>query len=129
MGSWFGHRENEDQGQNLWTALTTRNHLNEVLERSESRPQVIFKHSTRCIISKMVLRNFEEESTPSDVMDYHLLDLIAHREVSNAIASDFGVHHQSPQLIIVYKKRAVYDRSHQAISSAEVESFIKNSLI
>jgi bacillithiol system protein YtxJ len=127
MASWFGKKERGQEAQSFWTHLSTNDQLQEILDRSETRAQVIFKHSTRCIISKMVLRNFEDTLTIPN-KDYHLLDLIAHRAVSNAIASELGVYHQSPQLIIVHKKRAVYDRSHQSIFSEEVEAFIQNSL-
>jgi len=52
------------------------------------------------------------------------LDLIAYREISNAIAERFQVHHESPQVILVKNGEAVYDASHMEISTQELISEI-----
>jgi bacillithiol system protein YtxJ len=43
-----------------WNALTDLEQLNEIISSSE-KPVVIFKHSTRCSISRMALKQFENE--------------------------------------------------------------------
>jgi bacillithiol system protein YtxJ len=48
----------------------------------------------------MALKQFENELTSNKVTPY-FLDLIAYRNVSNEISNRFGVHHQSPQLILI----------------------------
>jgi bacillithiol system protein YtxJ len=73
-----------------WNALTDLEQLNEIISLNE-KPVVIFKHSTRCSISRMALKQFENEFDFSDKVTPYFLDLIAHREISNGIASRFGV--------------------------------------
>lgn len=52
------------------------------------------------------------------------LDLIAHRNVSNAIAADLDVFHQSPQLILVKDKKSLYDASHGSIQVAQLDQYL-----
>jgi bacillithiol system protein YtxJ len=69
-----------------WNALTDLEQLNEIISLSNEKPVVIFKHSTRCSISRMALKQFENEFDLSDKVTPYFLDLIAHREISNGIA-------------------------------------------
>jgi bacillithiol system protein YtxJ len=48
------------------------------------------------------------------------LDLIAYRNVSNAIALQLGVQHESPQAILLKDGIVVYDSSHNSISVSEI---------
>jgi bacillithiol system protein YtxJ len=59
----------------------------------------------------MALKQFENEFDFSDKVTPYFLDLIAHREISNGIASRFGVMHQSPQLLL--EGKSVYDVSQR----------------
>ncbi len=104
-----------------WIALESSEQLAESLRQSESRTQVYFKHSTRCIISKMVLKQLEEnmDHIPSST-DVYLLDLLVHRDLSNAIAAQLHVHHESPQVIVVNNQQAVYHESHHSIAAEEI---------
>jgi len=81
---------------------------------------IIFKHSTRCSISLMAKRRFEMdgESLPDNVPVY-FLDLIKHRDISNQIADDFQVYHQSPQLLLIKDGECILDQSHSGISLEE----------
>lgn len=104
-----------------WIQLTSNEQLQQSLERSNDRPQVYFKHSTRCIISKMVLKNFEEQwSALSDNTDALFLDLLQFRELSNTLAEQLHVKHESPQVIVVRNGKAVYDASHDSINTPDV---------
>lgn len=86
---------------------------------------LIFKHSTRCSISMMAKRRFELDwdKLPSD-MPLYFLDLIQHRDISNKIAQDFQVHHESPQLLLVKDGECVLDLSHGEISVDEALSVV-----
>ena len=103
-----------------WIALTDLEQLTELLEGSYEKPAVIFKHSTRCSVSRMALKQFENEFDLEARVSAYFLDLIAHRDVSNEIASRFGVVHQSPQLLLIKEGKAVYNVSHSAIDAAEL---------
>jgi bacillithiol system protein YtxJ len=108
-----------------WIPLEDLGQLNEIILLSDEKPVVIFKHSTRCSISRMALKQFEKEYDLSDnEVTAYFLDLIAFRDISNEIASRFGVVHQSPQLLLIKEGKSVYDVSHSAIDAAELKSKI-----
>jgi len=102
-----------------WQALTSLTEWQAVLAASETTTQVVFKHSTRCSISSMALSRLERSEQPSNAT-FHLLDLIKHRDVSNAIAEDLQVFHESPQVIVIKNRNCVYDESHMAIQMDEI---------
>lgn len=102
-----------------WHPLTSMEQLQELITRSEQRPQVIYKHSIRCSISSVVKSRLEKQQAP-ETADFHYLDLITYRPVSNAIAERFGVHHESPQVLVISKGKSIYDDSHMAINMDDI---------
>ena len=107
-----------------WIALTDINQLNLIIEESNSKPVVIFKHSTRCIISKMALRGFESDYNFGDDFLCYYLDLIANRDISNEIANRFGIEHQSPQILIIKNGVVVYNESHEGIDANVLKAYL-----
>ena len=118
----FGSSEEKDSKENKidWIELTDLGQLNEISTLSNEKAVAIFKHSTRCSISRMALKQFENEFNSEDKVTLYFLDLIAHRDVSNEIAQRFGVTHQSPQLILIKDGKAVYNVSHSDIDAEEL---------
>ena len=102
-----------------WIALTSEDQLTQIRERSEERPQVIFKHSTRCGISALAKSRLEK-SQPSGEIDFYYLDLINYRSLSRKVAEEFNVYHESPQVLIIKNGQCVYDESHMGISMADI---------
>ena len=107
----------------IWNTISSPTELEAIVDRSFQKPQVIFKHSTRCSISSMA-KNRLEKATSNGQMEFHLLDLIAHRSLSNQIAEDLKVFHESPQVLLLVKGECVYDESHSAIRMADLEEAI-----
>lgn len=106
-----------------WNNLSSLETLDKIVEDSYSQPVAILKHSRSCGISRMVLRQFENEFDAEKVkVKLYFLDIISNREVSNRIASKFNVPHESPQIILIKDGKSVYDASHSAI---QAESLIK----
>jgi bacillithiol system protein YtxJ len=103
-----------------WIPLTNADQLKEIKEKSNLKPQVIFKHSTRCSISSMAKGRLERSTTPNDA-DFYLLDLISFRQISNQIAKDFDVYHESPQVLVIKNGECTYDESHASISMDEIK--------
>jgi bacillithiol system protein YtxJ len=101
-----------------WITLDNVAQLDEIVEKSNEKPQLIFKHSTRCSVSTFAKRILTSEYTDAvdEKMDIYYLDLIAFRDVSNAIEDKFSVMHQSPQVILIKNGKAVYNASHSDIS-------------
>lgn len=126
FNSIFGSSKQEDAPKSKvnWTELTDISQLMEIEAVSNVKPVIIFKHSTRCSISRMALKQFENEYDLQDTIDAYFLDLIAHRDVSNEIASKFNVYHESPQLILIRNGKAVYDVSHSDIDAVALKEKI-----
>ena len=107
-----------------WRSLTDLGQLNEIIDLSTEKPVVIFKHSTRCSISRMALKQFENEFDLNEKVVSFFLDLIEYRNISNEIASRFGVQHQSPQIILICDGKAVYNASHESIEAAKLVKYL-----
>lgn len=107
-----------------WKMLTKEEDLDLILDESEEVSVVIFKHSTRCGISRTVLKQFEKtyDFELSEVQPYYL-DLLQYRNVSNAVAEKFKVMHQSPQMIVVKNRVVVHQSSHHEIDADILASF------
>ena len=106
-----------------WNSLTDLKQLDAIVEESAETPAIIFKHSTRCSVSRMALKAFENEyNIEEGKAEPYFLDLLEHRNISNEIASRFGVTHQSPQLILIKNGQAVYNTSHSDIDAGTVKS-------
>ena len=93
--------------------------LADIKELSKTRPQVIFKHSTRCSISSMAKSRLERSEQPV-TGDFHFLDLIKYRSISDKIAEDFAVTHESPQILVIKNTECVYEESHSGIQMDEI---------
>jgi len=107
-----------------WNRLDSKETLDKIIEESNEKPVVIFKHSTSCSISAMALNRLERswnDSEMSEVKAYYL-DLISYRDISNAVAEKFGVMHQSPQILLIKNGACVYDDSHMGISYQNLKS-------
>jgi bacillithiol system protein YtxJ len=116
LNSIFGSSNNESATPKMnWLQLTDLGQLNEISELSFQKPVIIFKHSTRCSISRMALKQFENEFNLEDKVTPYYLDLLEFRPISNEIAARFGVVHQSPQLILIKDGNAIYSATHSDI--------------
>jgi bacillithiol system protein YtxJ len=104
-----------------WIPLSQEAQLDEIIANSNTVPQVIFKHSTRCSISSMAKKRLDRKEAPEGI-NFYLLDLIKYRSLSNRIASDFGVSHQSPQVLVITNGKCIYNESHGGIDFDEIEA-------
>ncbi len=111
-----------------WNNLENPDQLNQIIDESTNVNILIFKHSTRCSISRATLdrleRNWKESEIPN--VKPYFLDLLAYRSISNAIAEQFQVEHQSPQVLIIRDGKSVYDNSHYGIDFREISEKVKN---
>ena len=106
-----------------WHPINSIDQLEHIKSASYITPQVIFKHSTTCSISRMALDRFERAATPEKV-DFHYLDLLNYRTISTEIAHFFQVHHESPQVLLIKNGECIYDESHYGIMMDELISFL-----
>lgn len=103
-----------------WIDLTNVSQLAEIKEQSKVKPQLIFKHSTRCSISSVAKSRLERSNPPENV-DFYFLDLIKNRDISNKIVEEFSVFHESPQVLLIKNGECVYDESQSGISMNDIE--------
>jgi len=106
-----------------WIPLTTEAQLEEIVSLSETKPTLIFKHSTRCSISSTALNRLERAWDALDTPAYYL-DLIALRPISNAIAEKFDIEHQSPQVLVISQGSCSYSATHLDIAMDEIKSHL-----
>ena len=96
--------------------IETPEDLNNALEESMMMPVLLFKHSSTCPISaraySRITKGVEDKSLKINV---YMLIVQKSRELSNHIAEKFDIQHESPQVIVVYKKEAVWNTSHNSI--------------
>ncbi len=104
-----------------WIPLKCEEQIDEIKFNSNKNPQVIFKHSIRCSISSMAKNRLDKNDSPEG-MDFYYLDIINYRTISNKIAEEFGIHHQSPQVLIINDGQCVYNESHSGIQIDEIKS-------
>ena len=102
-----------------WSVLNSEEQLTSILEKSFIKPQVIFKHSTRCSVSSVIKTRLEKDTVPDNI-DFHFLDLLAYRSLSKKIAEDLNVHHESPQVLLIQKGECIFDESHLVIRMQDI---------
>lgn len=107
-----------------WKNLENIEELSVIIKASYHKPQLIFKHSTRCIISKMALKNFESGFDFGEKADAFYLDLIAFRNISDKVSEVFKVVHESPQVLLIKNGEAVYSESHERISAEDLGKLV-----
>ena len=106
----------------IWSKLESPEQLRAIKEASHTNTILIFKHSTSCSISRTALsrleRNWIVEQTAR--VKPFFLDLLKYRNVSDQIAAEFSVQHESPQILLIENGESVYDRSHFDIDYLDV---------
>jgi len=120
----FGSSEPKEEKVLPWIALNSIEQLNEIEERSKGKTQFIFKHSTRCGISRMVMNQFVAAYDLDANADLYYLDLLNYRDVSNEVGYKFQVMHESPQLLVIKNGVVVAHASHGAINDIDLVEFI-----
>lgn len=122
----FNSKSEKHSPQNThWKAVTSEADIKEILLLSNERPQIIYKHSTRCATSYLALKNLQNLSEKDfEKADFYMLDVIQQREVSRAIADKIGVRHESPQLIVVEGGEVVWHGSHYQVKAQVISDLL-----
>lgn len=130
LKTWFGLPDEAAKAEKPgfpWIYLTERSDIDAIDQSRAKKVQLLFKHSTSCGLSGMILRRFEQQwAGTGDQADFYLLDLIRQRELSNEIARRYQVLHQSPQLLILNQEGLLRHASHGEIGAISPEDILKN---
>lgn len=108
-----------------WISLHSEEQINQLIQSSFIKPQIIFKHSTRCSISSMAKSRLERSVQPEE-LDFYYLDLIKYRPLSNKIGEQFNVYHESPQVLLIKNGECIYDESHSGI---DMEQIVQHGMV
>lgn len=120
----FGSSEPKEEKVLPWLPLTSVDQLNTIADKSKTKTQLIFKHSTRCGISRMVMNQFVSAYNVDANADLYYLDLLSYREVSNEVGYKYQVMHQSPQLLAIKNGVVVTHASHGGINDMDLGRFL-----
>jgi bacillithiol system protein YtxJ len=102
--------------------LDTVEKLNELFEKSNETPIVLFKHSITCPISTDACNQMAIVEG-----DVHIVIVQTARPISNAIAERASIQHQSPQTIILRHGKPIFNATHYDITADKVEGILKNA--
>lgn len=100
-----------------WKILDSREQFSELLASATQPVFAVFKHSTRCSISVMSKNRIERKwDVLPENFDLYFVDLLTYRPLSDAIADELNVEHESPQLLLIAGGECIYHSSHSEIS-------------
>ena len=110
---WF---KSKNKNAFKWLNIVDTMSYNDAISYSYIEPILIFKHSTRCSISSLALNRIEYNDNKKVINHCYFLDLLSYRDISNKIAKDFNVTHESPQVLVIKNEKCIYHASHYNIS-------------
>lgn len=117
----FGGSESDD----IWEVMTKLSRIETIKQRSKQRPQLIYKHSHRCGTCMFTKGNLEQAAEGLlDNVDMHFINVVKNREVSNRVASEFEIRHESPQAILIDNGKVIWHASHGSIDLAEMREMV-----
>ena len=122
----LGSKVKEKKETNVsWISLNSLEQIKTIKEQSKSETIFVFKHSTRCGISSIVIKRFENlfDSSMNNIKVYYL-DLLNFRAISDEVGYSFQVQHQSPQLLIIRNEVAVLNVSHYDIAIVNIQKYL-----
>lgn len=94
----------------------------DTLTNDTSSPLLVFKHSERCPVSRMALKQFENEFNLENVK-LVFIEVRESRDLSNFIAEKWNIIHQSPQALIQDTNKNHTSFSHNGISVEKIKAF------
>lgn len=85
--------------------------------------KLLFKHSTTCPISAKANQEFEAYLKDADTTAAVVL-VIEDRPVSNQIAEEFGIKHESPQIFLLDNNEVRWNTSHWKITRDAIKEAV-----
>jgi bacillithiol system protein YtxJ len=109
------------------TTVSGIEQLERLLATSAEKPVLLFKHSYSCGISAEALdelvAHLDQET--ADVT-YAMVTVQTHRDVSNAVAKQLGIRHETPQAILIRDRRVVWSASHFRVNAASLGQALRS---
>lgn len=110
-----------------WNNITKQKNIDTIIKNSYSKPQLIYKHSTKCSLNAKILGQLQNDwkKEYADKIEPNYLDLLSYKKISSQIASTFDVVHESPQVLVIKNGKCVYTVSHTKISLSNILTHIE----
>lgn len=86
---------------------------------------LLFKHSMICPVSAAAFNEYRHYLAEGDAPPTAWLDVRGHRPLSQAIAAETGVAHESPQALLVRDGKVVWHASHGGITRASLRTAVE----
>lgn len=103
-----------------WMPLESEEDWEKVLQDSQSEDIWVLKHSPSCGISHAVRnRLFGKLNGAKQPAGRYQVNVLSSRQLSNRIASDLSVRHESPQFLLIRESKVVWHASHYDILDFE----------
>lgn len=102
-------------------SLQNQEELEAFIEDSKESPVILFKHSVTCPISAGAHERLVEASTDPSFPEIYKLVVQESREMSQEVAEEFGVIHESPQTILFKDGQPIFDTSHHNITKEAIK--------
>lgn len=110
---------------NIFHRIRTEQAYKEATERSTQQPVILYKHSSLCELCFIAQAELETLSEEGDPPIYQVVVQEA-RPLSNSIEATLGIRHESPQVILLYDRKPVFNASHRAVTAAAVRGAIED---
>ncbi len=108
--------------------LQSNEELEQVWEKSQQKPVLLFKHSTTCPISAGAFEQYQSFLESSDDnLDGYIVKVIESKDISNQIAAETNVKHESPQIFLIKNKEVLWHTSHSKITADSITRELKNA--
>lgn len=85
---------------------------------------VVFKHSTACTLSAMAYDEVRRYLVRPDALPVRLLDLLAHRALSDAVEARSRIRHESPQVLLLVNGTVAWHASHRGVTADAIAAAI-----
>lgn len=107
------------------TELLIEEDLNKAWVVSDEKPVLIFKQSTTCPISAEAFEQFKTYLKHTDLdIGAFFVKVRESRSVSNQLAKETDIQHESPQIFLIEGRQVIWHTSHSDISIENIKNAI-----
>ena len=112
--------------QHMWNRISDAEDFQSIVKKSVQKPQLIYKHSPSCSVSFLTKRDLDSNAQQlSEKADMYLINVIQERALSNAIAQELAIRHESPQAILLKDGKVAWEGSHWQVNEEAISSKIE----
>ncbi|WP_261130740.1 bacillithiol system redox-active protein YtxJ [Bacillus sp. Marseille-Q3570] len=104
------------------------NSWDEFKEIDQATPFFFLKNSTTCPISQTAYEETEKFAEDHADLPIYYLNVQESRELSNCIAEEFNIKHESPQIFLFSDNQVRYHDSHWNITYSSLGDVVKKNV-